>query len=119
MPGNCVKLDGVVGVSTQWGSGWLDLNSRPSFAPGTQLRIGIGGNARRVLIRMLQEGESPDVLVGELGEYDVPAERAVVATTKKLFEQVKQISVHGDTPWNRFLAEGNGPATLLFVEQCR
>jgi hypothetical protein len=117
--GACSRLEGVIGASAQWGSGWLDLNARPRLSSGAKLRIAIGGTARKILVRVLREGESADNPTGVLGSYEVPKDRIVVATTTRPFENVKQISVHGGKKaWDWPLGDDNDPATLFFVEYC-
>jgi hypothetical protein len=118
--GACSRLEGSIGASAQWGSGWLDLSTRPKLSAGAKLRIAVGGSARKVLIRVLREGEGADSPTGVLGSYEIPEDRVVVATAASPFENVKQISVHGGRrAWDWQLGEDNGPATLFFVEYCK
>ena len=119
-PGSgCSKMEGSVGVSDKWGSGWIDLNALIDFSSGTRIRVGIGGSAQKVVVRLLKEGESPDEPVGVLGVYDVPGDRVVEVTVSSAVTRVRQISVHGGPQaWRWFLGTGNGSATLLFVERC-
>src|SRR5271165_3432372 len=110
-------LQGNVGVSPQWKSGWLDLDPPVDFRSGDIIRLKIGGTAERIIVRFLTVGESPGDPVGiEGGALPVQgADRTVDLTLKGDHPQTKQISVHGGSnPWGLYpLGENNGPATIL------
>lgn len=108
-------LAGEIGSSARWGSGWLDLATVRDFVAGDVLRLRIGGTARKILVRLLPEGEFPDSSVGIIGGVvTVPENRIVEVVLDNDRKNIIQISVHGGpNPWGRFpLGGGNGPATL-------
>jgi hypothetical protein len=109
-------LEGGIGSSSKWGSGWLDLASVTDFAAGDILRLRIGGTASKVLVRLLPEGSFPDSSVGIVGSgaITVPKNRIVEVALDNDRKGIIQISVHGGpNPWGSFpLGEENGPATL-------
>jgi hypothetical protein len=113
-------LRGAVGISAEWGSGWIDLSSVTKFNKGEKIRIKVGGTAKRILVRFLPKGESPDSAVGIIGgsPFEVPADRIVTFELRESHPSVVQISVHGgESPWSHHLGERNGPATLEKVER--
>lgn len=113
---------GRIGASDKWQSGWLDLNTPTDFKQGDMLRIRVGGNARKIVIRLLPEGEKPDDPVGfEACDVPVPESRVVERTLGQDHPRIKQISVHGGpNPWGLCpLGGGNGPATLFSVHSGR
>jgi len=114
------QLRGIVGKSETWGVGWIDLESFTDFKKGDQIRIRIGGTAKKVLVRFLEKGDSPDSPVGIEGDsFQVPAYRVLTITLKTNYTKVKQISIHGGpNPWGMFpLGEDNGPATVISIER--
>jgi hypothetical protein len=113
-------LEGSVGNSAKWGVGWLDLESFTDFKTGDQLEIRVGGTAKRVLVRFLRKGASPDSPDGiEGGPWNVPANRVLTITLGQDRRRVGQISVHGGVnPWGTYpLGKGNGPATVISIER--
>jgi hypothetical protein len=58
------RLDGEIGSSSQWGSGWLNLASPRDFVKGDRLRLRVGGTAEKILVRLLAKGMSPDSSLG-------------------------------------------------------
>jgi hypothetical protein len=113
-------LRGVTDSSTRYGVGWLDLESFTDFKKGDRLKIKIGGTARKVLVRFLAKGVSPDSPDGiEGGPLQVPADRVLTITLSADHHRVAQISVHGGpNPWGIFpLGEDNGRATVVSVER--
>lgn len=116
----CAALEGQVGTSDRWGSGWLDLKPPAELAAGSHLRVTVGGTATKVLVRLLRQGESPDSPSGVLGVFAVPADRIVDVTLKAATANVVQISVHGSPkPWSWDLGSSNGPANLSRIEHCK
>lgn len=113
------QLAGSAGCSSQWGSGWLDLNSPINFAKGERLRLSLSGTARRIFVRLLPKGASPDTNAGLIGgAVDVPRSRVVEITVPEERRQVIQISVHGGPlAWGLSLGGDNGPACLSSVER--
>jgi hypothetical protein len=113
------EISGRLGISES-GSGYLDLKSPVNFRSGDELRILVGGTARKVVIRLLAKGGKPESPVGIVGgPLDVPSGRIVRVVLSAARDDVVQISVHGgENPWNQIpLGSGNGPATLLRVER--
>lgn len=113
-------LKGRIGSSTQWDSGWMDLEVTTSFKRGEQLRIRVGGTAHTVLVRLLEEGADPNDPVGlDGGAIRVPEDRVVQLVLEQDHDDVVQISVHGGpNPWNLYpLGGDNGPATILSVQR--
>jgi len=110
-----VELQGKTFSSSQWGSGWLELDTPVDFATGDRLRLFVGGTARNVLVRLLPEGEFPDSPSGVLDRpVEVGPTRILEVALPSAHARIVQVSVHGGVnPWGRFpLGAGNGPATL-------
>lgn len=108
-------IAGETGSSSRWGSGWLDLGTVTDFTTGDQLRLTIGGTAKKILVRLLAKGQSPDSSSGIVGgAVTVPQNRVVEVELQTDRKNIIQISVHGGSnPWGRFpLGGGNGPATI-------
>lgn len=113
-------LRGIVGNSVRWGVGWLDLESFTDFRTSDQLKIKVGGTAKKVLVRFLEKGVDPNSPEGiEGGPLQVPTNRVLIITLKANQYKVGQISIHGSpNPWGIFpLGEGNGPATVISIER--
>ena len=113
-------LQGNVGVSPQWGSGWIALARVTDFKQGDKLRLRIGGSATKIVIRFLAAGidsNTPSGIDGDIIE--VPQSRNVEIILKEDHKNVEQISVHGGpNPWGLFpLGAQNGPAMLLSAER--
>jgi hypothetical protein len=113
------RVQGRIGSSGDYGSGWLDLATMSDFKQGVRLRLVVGGTAQKVLVRLLPQGESPDRPSGIAGTFDVATSRKVVVTLDGDFLNVVQISVHGGpNPFGMFpLPGGNGPAFVTEVER--
>jgi hypothetical protein len=117
---NWVLLRGSFGSSSEFKSGWLDLRPPFTFAKGERLRITVGGTASQVVVRLLQEGSSPNDQSGILGKFVVDKkDRVVLIELGDDHPAIKQISVHGgESPWENWnLGGGNGPATIQLVER--
>ncbi len=117
-----VTLNGQLGASSEWGSGWLDLASATDFAKGDVLQFRIGGTAQKVLMRLLSKGHSPDSTDGILGDgIALPKNRIINIQLISPHKNIIQISVHGGpNPWGAYLLGGsNGPATLESVKLIR
>ena len=115
-------LAGPIGLSSQWGSGWLDLATPTDFRKGDRLRLKIGGTADKIVVRLLPKGNSPDSPVGVIGgAITVPPNRIVEVSLKSDKKGIIQISVHGGpNPWGRYpLGRGNGAAALKVAELIR
>ncbi len=117
-PGFWLRLDGTTGSSSQWGSGWIDLATPMDLAKGTRLRVRVGGTAKKIFVRLLAKGVSPDSSRGIVGgAVTVPENRVVEVRLDVDRKGIRQISVHGGpNPWNKQLGSTNGPATLEAVE---
>jgi hypothetical protein len=116
----CATLEGKVGSSDEWGSGWMDLNQPIDFPTGSHLKITVGGSASRVLVRALREGQSHDKPGGVLGAFTVPASRVVEVAINAPKPGIGHISVHGSSkPFDWDLGSGNGPASLSTIEYCK
>lgn len=123
--GLCERLEGRLGASPRWGSGWLDLSKPMSFQEGDQLKLTVGGTAKKILVRLLQKGQKPDLPVGIVGERNVitsdTGTRTVELKLDADYPNIVQISVHGGSnPWGMFpLGAQNGNAMLLKAEYAR
>ena len=113
------RLGGTVGASEKFGSGWIDLQQPVDFVKGDRLRIVVGGNASRVVIRLLPKDKPRDSSEGLLGApVEVPKTRVVEVVLREDRLQVVQISVHGGpNPWGHFPMPNNGPAALQAAER--
>jgi hypothetical protein len=118
--GTCQLLAGDAGVDKKYASGWLDLSGLTTFHSGSSLRLTIGGTAKKILVRLLPSGKSPDQKVGVLGVYAVPKDRILTVPIVNTLSDIVQISVHGGPQaWDVRLGPGNGAATLEQVEVCQ
>lgn len=113
------RVQGRIGSSSDYGSGWLDLATMSDFKQGTRLRLVVGGTAQKIIARLLSQGDSPDRPTGIVGTFDVPSSRKVVVSLDGDFLNTVQISVHGGpNPFGMFpLPGGNGPAFVTEVER--
>lgn len=121
-----VTLDGEIGVGSEWGSSWINLDHPQDFYRGDRIRLFLGkatglkpGSARKVLVRLLRNGENPGKAVGVLTPEGVlvPPSGIVEVEVPADFNEIVHVSVHGgEKPWHYFLGKGNGPATLTKVE---
>lgn len=115
-------LIGEIGFSPIWNSGWLDLARPVDFAKGERLKLHIGGTAKKVLIRFLPIGGSPDTDVGVVGGViTVPKSRIVEITLPQDHRRIIQISVHGGPkPWGKIsLGKGSGMVTIKSVQRIK
>lgn len=118
--GTCQLLAGDAGVDKKYASGWLDLSRLTTFHSGSTLRLTIGGTAKKILVRLLPSGKSPDQKVGILGAYAVPKDRLLTIPITNDLSDIAQISVHGGPQaWDVRLGPGNGAATLEQAEVCQ
>jgi len=116
------RLNGEIGASARWGSGWLNLSAARQFHRGDRLRLKLGGTAKKIVIRLLPQGADPNepqVIVGDVTV--VPDNRIVELILDTDVADVVQISVHGKSnPWGLYdLGAANGPATLLTCEEAK
>ena len=119
-------IRGEIYSSPKWGSSWIVLSSPRDFFRGDRLLFTLGGPrnakekpAERVLVRLLENGDDPNGPTGIITPtgISVPDNRVFDVTVPANFQNVGHISVHGgDTAWNYFLGQGNGPAALIRVE---
>lgn len=114
----CTPLEGLIGASDEWGSGWIVLERLTDFPAKAELRFEVGGTAEKILVRLLRAGADPNTAAGELGKYDVPGDRHLAVKLPSARREITQISVHGGPkPFGRSLKPGNGGATIESV--CR
>ena len=112
----CNALNGKLGSSSQWGSGWIDLARLGQFHIGDTLIFTLGGTALRVKVRLLQNLDDPNQTAGVLAPvFTVPQTRIIVVPITSNLADVKQISVHGGQPWDYNLGANNGPVTIINV----
>lgn len=113
-------LHGAVGKDLHWGSGWIDLAPTSLFR-GDQLQLSVGGTARKVVVRFLEDPQRADSPEGVVGVFTVGQDRTVRVPIDADRKGIRQLSVHGGpNPWGQYdLGEGNGPATLSGVEIIR
>jgi hypothetical protein len=113
-------LHGSVGKDLHWGSGWIDL-APTNFFKGDQLRLSVGGTARKIVVRLLEDPQRADSPEGVIGIFPVGQDRVVIVPIDADRKGIRQLSVHGNpTPWNLYkLGEGNGPATLSGAQVIR
>jgi hypothetical protein len=108
-------INGKIGSSPDWGSGWLNLTTPMDFKKGERLQLKIGGTADSILVRLLAKG-MPTNLSGGLigGTFSVPKNRTIEVLLDTDRRGIIQISVHGGpNPWDEYpLGENNGPATI-------
>ena len=111
------QLRGRAGSSSQFCSGWIDLRKIMDFQEGDTLIIGVGGTAKKVLVRLLAKGEDPNSASGIVGgPQNVPKNRTLKVILESDYNQIVQISVHGGSnPFYVPLGENNGCATLINV----
>lgn len=109
-------LHGVVGKDLHWGSGWIDLAPTNLFK-GDQLQLSVGGTAKKVVVRLLEDPLRADSSEGVVGVFLVGQDRMVRVSIDADRRGIRQLSVHGGpNPWGQYdLGEGTGPATLSGV----
>ena len=111
---------GSIGVSSRWGSGWIDLRGPIELYPGDKLRLFIGGAAERILVRLLRQDQFPDSSANIVGNFRVPEDRIVEIELARRYARIVQISVHGEREaWGVPLGADNRSATLEFAELVR
>ena len=112
----CVPLQGQIGSSDEWGSGWIELERVTDFQAKSELRFEIGGTAEKILVRLLRAGADPNTDAGVLGKYDIPGDRRLSVKLPNARPEITQVSVHGGPkPFKRKLAPNNGGATIESV----
>ena len=113
------ELIGYVGDSAGelWQSSWFDLRSPISMQEGDIIYIGTIGNAEKVLVRLLSNSSSPATTHGiEGGIRSVPSDRVLEVKLKKMYSNVKQISVHaGKEAFGYSLDDDNGEIKIVSV----
>jgi hypothetical protein len=84
------------------------------------LKITVGGSAKKILVRLLKDGQSAEQPNGVLGKYDVPSGRVLEVPIAAKKSGITQISVHGSPrAWTYSLGASNGPATIEDIEYCK
>ncbi len=113
-------LTGNIGVSRQWGSSWMDFGQAASFRSGETLKITLTQDgAKRVVVRLLPVGASPDEPVGIIGSQPIAVQDGgvVIITLDRNYSNIRQLSVHGGAQaWKFALGANNGPAEIISVE---
>lgn len=112
------ELFGTIGMSAQWKSAWIDFDKPMNFRRGDRLRISLGGNASKVIVRLLsvrEDANSPAGVVGRPMSVDLNGE--VVVELHNDYTGIKQISVHGgENPWGVYpMQPGNGAPVIQHV----
>lgn len=99
---------------------WLQLASPLNLASGERLRLLVEGSARRIAVRLLPRGASPDSPTGLIGAYDVPEDGVVMVALPRAAAHTVQVSVHGlQRPFGLLeFPRDNGPATLISADRC-
>lgn len=110
-----IDLEGEIGLSERWGSGWLDFAKPQSFHTGDSLIIIVGGTADKIVLRLLSAGKdqnSPSGVVGRIHQVNDNGE--VHAKLSRDYPNIIQISVHGgENPWGVYpLGASNGAAII-------
>lgn len=111
-------LSCTIGASSKWGSSWCDLSPPQNFPASTKLHISLSpGGAKRVLVRLLPQDQSPDDPVGIIGDpVPVPPNNEISIIVTSPAERIKQISVHGGrNPFNIELGKDNGNAHIVKI----
>lgn len=113
------QLNCTLGTSERWNSGWCDLEPPVTFSNGICLKLGIGGTATKVVVRILGNGQDPNQPVGIATDaMSIPTDRQLIINLKRQYPNSSQVSVHGGkAAWHIKLGDSNGPATLDSVEQ--
>jgi hypothetical protein len=112
------ELTGNIDFDDGWGSSWIDLSSFQDFSVGDTLRITLENrSAKCVLVRLLGSNDDAKRRVGVVGGVrTVGEDRMVVVQLSIDRKSVKQISVHGDTPWGQTICPGNGPTRIESID---
>ncbi len=110
-----IELQGAIGLSKQWNSGWLDLNKPLDFYSGDSLIVVVGGTAERIVLRLLSAGKdsnSPSGVVGRI--HQVNNNGVIHVKLSRDYPNIIQVSVHGgENPWGVYpLGAGNGAAFI-------
>lgn len=109
------ELEGEIGLSKQWHSGWLDLDKPTNFYKGDSLVVIVGGTAEKIVLRLLSSGSDPNSPSGIVGRiHEVNNNGEVNVRLSKDHSNVTQVSVHGgENPWGVYpLGSGNGAAFI-------
>jgi hypothetical protein len=110
-----IDLSGTIGSSSEFKSGWMDLTPPFNFMRNDSIKIEVGGSARVVLIRLLNVRDSPDSQTGIVGKPCKVNNGEVYLKLTRDYPAIKQISVHGGSPWGNSLVVNNGNATVQHV----
>lgn len=112
------RLQGYTESSAEHGSGWLNLLTATDFRKGERLRIVVGGDAKKVLVRLLSDLNRRDQFEGVLATPIDVINGIVEVKLKKDHPGTLQISVHGGAkPWGVALGRNNPGATLVSVDR--
>jgi hypothetical protein len=114
----CQNLSGTIEDDRANYSSYLNLRTPLTLQQDDTLVIRLGGTARRVKVRLLQNLGHANQPVGVLDStFEVPASKIIVVPVQYSVTSVRQISVHGGpNPFGRYpLMEGNGPAIIYSI----
>lgn len=121
------EIEGTLGSSDDWGSGWIDLRDNRNFEKGQKIVLKVGGTAENIVVRFLPVGTNPGSprMILKSGSPPSPIieindSRLVEITINKDYTSIQQISVHGGPKVFGIydLGEDNGSATLVSVSMC-
>lgn len=113
-------LHGTIGKDSQWGSGWINL-APTTLIKGDVLQLSVGGTAKNVVVRLLEDPRRADSSEGVIGVFPVGSDRVVRVPIDADRTGIRQLSVHGGpNPWGQYdLGQGNGAATITGVQIIR
>ena len=109
------ELEGKIGLSKQWKSGWIDLNEPTNFYKGDSLSVIVGGTAKKIILRLLSSNNDPNSPIGIVGRiHEVNGNGEVNVRLSKDYSKVIQISVHGgENPWGVYPLGLNNAAAFI------
>lgn len=121
---SCTNIEGVIGRNPQYKSGWIELKNPRSFRPDDKIKLEIGGDANRILVRFLHRDGDPNSLSSSNWQVASipPANRKIEVIIDGKYPDIEQISVHGGAdPFGMGFnfPENNGDATLLKAWECK
>jgi hypothetical protein len=106
-----LQLIGTIDESPKWGSGWINI-SKSNFQKGDSLKLDVGGSAKKIIVRLLKDGDDPNTSSGAIGEFDIPKNRVLFIQLSHDYPDIIQISANGGPhPW-QWSFPGNGQATI-------
>jgi hypothetical protein len=105
------------------GTSWIEFEQAKNLTGGTAIKLVLKPTGvKRVLVRLLRAGNSPDkqdILVGRIPEPVRPDGVVKVHLTQN-YDNIIQLSVHGNpNPFDIPLGVDNGPAAIIYAELIR